>query len=161
MKLYEYYNITDEALARLWGDFWQGQSFTPGEAHTIKMVKLKMYRHGLPGTITASIRKTNSGDLPTGDDLCSAEMDGNALPTTYSGKWLVFDVDPGWLLDKDIKYCIVVRALTGDVDNYVRWLYQRPPTYPPGEHLFSSNAGVDVEKDNTRDMKFEEWGDPP
>jgi len=160
MRLYEYYNITDEALARLWGDFWQGQTFTPGEAHTLKKVRLKMYRLGSPGNITASIKATDVDGLPTGADLCVGTTDGNTLPTTYSGEWREITDAVGCALDEDTKYCIVVRALDGDVNNYVRWLYQRPPTYPPGEHVFSSDAGVHVEKDTTRDMKFEEWGDP-
>ncbi len=84
MILYEYYNISDIALARLWGDFWQGQTFTPGDDHTIKKVLLKMYRLGSPGEITVSIQGVDGGGLPDGVEKCSGTTDGDTLPTTPS-----------------------------------------------------------------------------
>jgi len=161
MTLYEFYNISDIALASLRGDFWQGQTFTPGDAHTIKKVRLNMYRLGSPGEITVAIKGTVDG-LPDAEaDLCSGTTDGDTLPIIYSGEWREITLGAGAALDADTKYAIVVKAASGDVNNYVRWLYKRPPTYPPGVHVFSSDAGVNWVEDTSRDMKFEEWGDPP
>ncbi len=86
MQLYEYYDLSDPGLANLWGDFWQGQTFTPRVAHTIEAVKLEMYRHGSPGTITVAIKAVDGSGLPTGVDLCSGTTDGDTLPLIYGGE---------------------------------------------------------------------------
>jgi hypothetical protein len=160
MGLYEYYDISDPALASLWGDFWQGQTFTPREAHTITSVKLKMYRLGSPGTLTASIKAVDVNGLPAGEDLCSGTTDGDTLPTAYSGELREITLGGGAALSDETKYAIVVRALSGDQDNYARWRYKSPAPYPRGAHVFSSDAGVTWEEDGSRDMMFEEWGNP-
>jgi len=159
MPLYEYYNISDPALASLWGDFWQGETFTPRDAHTGTSVKLVMYRVGNPGTVTVSERATDVDGLPTGEDLCSGTTDGDTLPTEYSGEKREVTLGAGAALSDGTKYAIVVRALAGDVDNYVRWRFKSPAPYPRGAHVFSSDAGVTWEEDMSRDMMFEEWGD--
>lgn len=161
MKLYEYWNISDPALANLWDYFWQGQTFTPREAHTVKLLKLMMYRLGSPGEVTVAVRATDELGLPTGGDLVVATFDGNQLPTIYSGAKQEVSLDEGVPLADETKYAIIARALNGDLDNYVRWRFQRPSSYPRGAHVFSSDSGITWEEDITRDMRFEEWGDPP
>ncbi|MBA7589578.1 hypothetical protein ES708_31664 [subsurface metagenome] len=158
MKLYEYWNILDPALANLWGDFWQGETFTPREAHTITLVKLIMYRLGNPGQVTVSIRATDEAGLPTGEDLAVGTFDGNQLPTVASGERQEVSLDGGTALADEIKYAIIPRAVSGDKDNYVRWRFSRPSSYPRGAHVFSSDSGITWEEDIERDMMFEEWG---
>jgi len=159
MELFEYWNISDPALASCHGDFWQGQNFTPRESHTVEAVKLRMYRLGTPGTVTVSIRETDIDGHPTGEDLCSGTTDGDTLPVAYSGEWREVSLGAGAALSADTKYAIVVRALSGDQNNYVRWRYSSSAPYPRGVHEFSSDAGVTWETDATRDMMFEEWGE--
>ena len=161
MALYEYYNINDPALASLWGDFWQAQSFTPRSAHTVESVKLLMYRLGSPGTVTVSVKATDVDGLPDGADLCDGTTDGDTLPVEYAGEWREITLGAGAALSAGTKYAIVVRALTGDVDNYARWRHKSPAPYPRGAHVFSSDAGATWEEDTSRDMMFEEWGSPP
>lgn len=161
MKLYEYWNILDPALANLWGDFWQGQTFTPREAHTITLVKLIMYRLGSPGQVTVSIRATDEQGLPTGEDLATGTFDGNQLPTVASGERQEVSLDGGVELVDETKYVIIAKATSGDKDNYVRWRFSRPSSYPRGAHVFSSDGGTTWEEDIGRDMRFEDWGPAP
>lgn len=161
MDRYEYYSILDPALANLYGIFWQGQTFTPWDAHSIEKVRLRMYRHGEPGVVSVAIKATDGDGLPTGVDLCSGETSGNTLPTDYTWKWRDVPVSPYYGLASDTKYAIVVRAPNGDQNSFVRWRYARPQPYPRGIHVFSADEGTHWRKDTARDMMFEEWGDPP
>lgn len=159
MKLYEYWNISDPALANLYSYFWQGQTLTPREAHTAKLLKLMMYRYGLPGTMGVSIRATNGSRVPVGNDLIYVEFDGNTLPTVYTSAKAEVSLGDGIALEDDVLYAIIARAIGGNNDNYVRWRFQRPSSYPRGAHVFSSDSGETWEEDTTRDMRFEEWGE--
>jgi hypothetical protein len=159
LKLYEYWNISDPALANLYSYFWQGQTFTPREPHTVKLLKLMMYRYGLPGIVGVSIRATNGNHLPQGDDLIYVTFDGNLLPTVYTSAKAEVPLGDGLALDEDSGYAIIARAINGNLDNYVRWRFQRPSSYPRGAHVFSSDSGETWEYDTTRDMRFEEWGE--
>jgi hypothetical protein len=160
VPLFEYWNISDPALASCWGDFWQGQTFTPRAAHTVESVKLRMYRVGSPGTVTVSIKATDVDGHPTGGDLASGTTDGDMLPVEYSGEWREVSLGAGAALDADAKYAIVVRALGGDQNDYVRCRWSGPGPYPRGAHEFSSDAGATWETDGGRDLMFEEWGSP-
>ena len=158
MDRYEYYDVLDPALSNLYGVFWQGQIFTPLTEHSIEKVRLRMFRHGSPGMVSVSIKETDVDGFPTGADLCSGVTDGNTLPTDYTWKWRDVTLDAPFGLSADTKYAIVARALDGNQDNYVRWRYARPQTYPRGAHVFSGNEGSQWREDTERDLMFEEWG---
>ena len=158
MALFEYYNIGDAALASCWGDFWQAETFTPRVAHTVESVKLILYRLGLPGTLTVSIKATAVGGAPDGADLADGTIDGDTLPNVYAGEKREISQGAGAALADGTKYAIVTRALAGDQNNYVRWRYSSDKVYTRGSHWFSSDGGVTWEEDTTRDMMFEEWG---
>jgi len=159
VKLYEYWNISDPALANLYSFFWQGQTFTPRENHTITLLKLMMYRYGLPKIVGVSIKSTDGSGLPLGADLIYAEFDGDQLPTIYTAAKIEIPLIAGLAVLDDVKYAIVAKAINGDKDNFVRWRFQRPSSYPRGAHVFSSDSGATWEEDTTRDMRFEEWGE--
>jgi len=159
MKLYEYYNISDPALSGCYGDFWQVQTFTPREAHTIKKVALRMYRLGVPGTITVGIRATDVDGLPTGEDLCSGESNGDTLPTAYAGEDREITLGDGAALGEDTRYAIVSRALMGNASNYVRWRWAPTACYSRGQHTLSTAGGVTWEVDDPRDLIFFEYGE--
>lgn len=160
MPLYEYYDISDPALLSCYDNFWHGQTFASPVAHTVTSVILRMYRVGSPGTITVSVKAT-SGSHPTGDDLVDGTTEGDTLPEAYSGEWREIALTgAGGALLADTTYAIVVRALDGDANNYVRWRRDDRAPYPRGAHEFSSDGGVTWETDAERDMMFEEWGEP-
>lgn len=161
MTLYEYYNIADPSMTWVHSAFWQGQTFTPQVAHTITKVKLMMYRHGLPGTVTVSVKATDGEGHPVGEDLCSGITDGDTLPNVYSGEWREITLGDGAALSADTKYAIVVRAPDGNQNNYVRWLHAISAPYGRGAHEFSSDGGEDWYTDPGKDLKFKEYGNPP
>jgi hypothetical protein len=159
-QLFEYYNISDPALAACHDDFWQAETFTPRVNHTVTELKLRTYRLGSPGTITASIKATAVGGAPDGADIASGTTDGDTLTTEYAGEERAISLGAGVALTAGTKYAIVVRALTGDANNYMRWRHSGTKVYPRGSHWFSSDGGVTWEEDTTRDMMFEEYGTP-
>lgn len=158
MTLYEYWNIADPAMTWLHDAFWQGQTFTPQETHTITSVKLLMYRHGLPGDGTISIKATVDGH-PSGADLCSAIFHGNDLVDKYSAGWAEVTLDPADIVvTEGVKYAIVARLAGGNQNNYVRWRASKAHPYTRGAHEFSSDSGVSWDTDVGKDMMFKEYG---
>ena len=158
---YEYYNTGFNSTVDFYGAFWLAQTFTPSVAHRITSVKLLIWRFGLPGTITVSIRETDSEGHPTGADLCSGTTDGDTLTDDLSGEWREIALGAGYNLDADTKYAIVVRALTGDGTNRVIWRCDLNGIYTGGNYEFSGNSGTSWNGTVGADLMFEEWGEPP
>lgn len=157
-SIYEYYNTGDDNHVWLYGSYWVAQTFTPSVTHTITSVKLKLFRNGLPGTITVSIRAT-SGGQPTGTDLCSGTTNGDTLTTSAPGVWREIALGSGYGLSAGTTYAIVIRATSGDSSNYVLWRVDgSSPTYGGGMYLLSSNSGSSWTSGASYDLMFEEWG---
>jgi len=158
--LYEYYNTGDDADVSFYGAFWRAQTFTPATAHKITSVKLKLYRTGLPGTITVSIRATNGSGHPTGNDLCSGTTNGDTLTDVTSGEWREITLGAGYDLSVNTKYAIVVRALSGNSSNYACWRVDgSSPTYAGGCLEYSSDSGISWTSYTAYDFMFEDWGE--
>jgi len=162
-QLYEYYNEGDDGDSALGGDIWTAQTFTPTTEHKITSVKLKLYRLGSPGTIIVSIKATDGNGHPTGNDLCSGTTNGDTLPTDSPYEWREITLGDGYLLSADTKYAIVVRALNGDVSNYIKWRFDTSsPTYTEGNYETSDDGGVSWSDSASRflyDLMFEDWGE--
>ena len=157
-SIYEYYNTGDNNHMWLYGSNWCAQTFTPSLAHTITSVKLKLFRNGLPGTVTVSIRAT-SGGQPTGSDLCSGTTNSDTLTTSAPGAWREITLGSGYGLSAGTTYAIVVRATTGDSTNYILWRVDSLPTYyGGGMALLSTNSGLSWTSAPNYDLMFEEWG---
>jgi hypothetical protein len=160
-SIYEHYNTGDNGYAGIFGSLWPAQTFTPSAAHTITSVKLKLFRNGLPGTVTVSKRAT-SGGQPTGGDLCSGTTNGDTLTTSTSGEWREITLGGGYGLSAGTQYAIVARATGGDTSNMVIWLMDATaPTYGGGMWLYSLDSGSSWTSAAGYDLMFEEWGDPP
>jgi hypothetical protein len=140
--LYEYYNTGDDDGVGAFGTTWWTQTFTVGaSAHTVTSVKLKLYRVGTPGTFVVSIRATDEDGYPTGSDLTSGTIDGNALTTSTTGSWYEITVTE-YVLSANTKYAIVCRAPNGDSSNQV--VLRRDasdPTYEGGSNGASYDGG--------------------
>lgn len=159
--LYEYYITNDDSYVDVYGALWRGQTFTPAEAHTIKSVKLLLWRLSTPGTLTVSIRATDVNGHPTGADLCSGTTNGNTLPTGSPYEWREITFGAGADLSASVKYAIVVSAIGGTGTKKVEWQYDASnSTYSGGCYEYSSNSGSTWSSITTRDCMFEEWGDP-
>ena len=157
--LYEYYNIGDNTVGYIYSSGWKAQTFTPSTAHKITSVKLLVYRYGLPGIVTVSIRATDGDGHPTGGDLCVGTTNGNTLPIGSPYEWREITLGDGYDLDADTQYAIVVRALSGTVLHYLLWRRDMTdPTYAGGAVERSDNAGADWETWPGSDAMFEDWG---
>lgn len=158
---YEFHITGYDIESAAYGDLWKAQTFTPSVAHRITSVKLLIRRVLLPGTITVGIRETDGEGHPTGADLCSGTTDGDTLTDAWPGEWREITLGTGWNLDPDTKYAIVVRALTGNPANKVRWQGDLGGTYVGGNYESSGNAGAVWASDVEDDHLFEEWGEAP
>ena len=159
MALYEYYNTGDSGAVGGYLNHWRAQTFTPQTAHKISSVKLLLYRVGSPGTITVGIRATDGSGHPTGADLCSGTTDGDTLPTDSPYEWREITLGDGYSLSASTKYAIVVKALSGDIDNRFYWRVDNSsPSYLGGNYEYSSTSGSSWNTVTTVDCMFEDWG---
>jgi hypothetical protein len=153
---YEYYETGDAQETQIYGEFWYAQTFTVGaSAHTITSVKLKLYRSGLPGTVTVGIRPT-SGNHPTGSDLTSGTTDGNTLPTSCCETREITLTE--YALSPNTKYAIVVRAPSGTGSKYISWRQNNSGGYSGGNKEESGDSGVSWTSWTAIDLIFEVWG---
>lgn len=155
--LFEYYNTGEDTAEPFWGVYWKAQTFTPSVAHRITSVKLKLYRQGTIGTVTASIRATSDGK-PTGGDLCSGSIDGATITTASSGAWYEITLGDGCNLGADIQYAIVLRSSLGDGSNWGKWFAVEVGGYAGGANLYSTSSGEGTWWSTAKDSIFEEWG---
>lgn len=168
-----------------YGTQWQAQTFTPQAKHTITSVKLKMYRTGLPGTITISIQPllaviTNpatsiaaeqaqlngelSADHPDGLELCSGTYDGDILPDAIGDAvWVEVDLGAGATLYQDVEYAIIVKAPSGGSGKYVWIGFDNTvggTPYTRGDIMWTNTEGLYwSDRITDDDFLFEEWGD--
>ena len=157
---YEYYITGDDDGLGAGGTTWLAQTFTPAISHRITEVKLKVYRKGSPGTLTVGIRETDVGNKPTGDDLCSGTIDGDALTSSSPGEWVEITLGAGCILDASTQYAIVIRAPDGIAGfEVVKWRNDyTSPTYTGGALVWSNDSGSSWVIDTTKDFMFEECG---
>ena len=159
--LYEHYTTNDDATYASYGETWQAQTFTPSEAHKITSVKLKLYRKGSPGTLTASIKATDGSGHPTGSDLCSGTINGNGLTEDTGGLWYVIALGAGYTLEADTKYAIILKALDGSYSNSGQWrVDESGGAYAGGRREVSYNGGSSWTGYTGMDFMFEDWGEP-
>jgi len=162
-QLYEYYNTGDDSSYPVYGVYWRAQTFTVGATgHTVSSVKLKLWRFGNPETVMVSIRATDGSGHPTGSDLTSGTINGNMLADAFPGQWYEIALVE-YSLSANTKYAIVVRALSGNTNNYANWNADRSSsTYAGGNIEYSSNSGG-TWGSGSSDAIFEVWsgGLPP
>jgi hypothetical protein len=141
---------------------WYAQTFTAVQNHQVTSVKLYLSKYGSPGTLTVSIRATDSSGWPTGSDLASGTTDANTLPQYGSGDdWRQVTLSPTLSLTQNTKYAIVVRATSGDVFNNIGW----NASYGGGGDMYSGGAmykslysGSSWTEEHWWDGSFEVWG---
>jgi hypothetical protein len=153
---FEYLITGDDSANNPYGATYVAQTFTPQLSHTIKSVKLLLYRQGNPGTIAVSIRATSSGK-PTGSDLCSGTLNGNTIET--SATWYEITLGAGIDLVAGTMYAIVVGAPSGSSGNVLFWRRKGTSTlYPRGTDATGLNNGLGPWTAYLNDYMFEEWG---
>lgn len=146
---------------------WTYQTFTTNMTsigHSVTSIWLNLRRVGNPGDVVASIKHTSNStqgqscwSYPTGTDLTSGALDGNAFTTAYT--WYEFEV-PEVCLSANTTYAIVLRAVGGDATNYVLWAAIVAGTYIGGNAGYSLDSGSSWTGQCLADNLFQIWGNP-
>jgi len=161
-ELREYYNTGDDGAFSFYSTSWSSQTFTPTIAHTIKSVKLKLYKtgsSGTVGTVTVGIMATDGSGHPTGNDLCSGTINGDDLTTNTGGAWYEITLGDGYVLSANSKYAIVVRAPNSTGNMTGAWTSDgSSPTYAGGNFEYSTDSGSSWTSSTGGDFMFEERG---
>lgn len=162
-SVYESYTTNDDAYTPIYAYVWEAQTFTvTPESHTVSAVKLRIFRESTPGTVTVSIQAVGDDGKPDGVDLTSATIDGNAISTSTSGVFYVFNFTSAVSLDYDEVYAVVVRAVAGTTDAIcIDWRWDATtPTYAGGSRFYSADGGASWTADTAKDFMFEVYGEP-
>ena len=157
--IYEYLNTGgDDDSAHIYANNWGAQSFTVGTAsHTVSFARVYIKRTGSPGTVTISITHATAAGLPTGADIVSTTLDGDALSTSYT--WYVAEFTET-ILDASGKYAIVIRAVAGDTDNDIQWRADAGGGLADAIACTSTDGGISWASASPIDYLFEIWGNP-
>ena len=134
------------------------QTFTSDAvAHTITYVKLHLRRVGSPGYVYASIRYADAGSTePTGLDISSAVLNGNAFSTSYT--WYTFVLTTPISIEAGRPYAIVLTAPSGDDTNYVQWCGNSAGGEADGRAGHTHDGSMTWTSDSPVDLLFEIWG---
>jgi hypothetical protein len=112
-----------------------------------------------PGTVTVSIRAT-SGGKPTGEDIIVGTTDGDTLATGSPYTWREITFSSTTSLTSGTMYAIVVRALSGNSSNNLRWRYDgTAPSYAGGTFCNSGNSGSTWNAISSVDFLFETYSE--
>lgn len=151
----DYYKTGDDSQGLARGVTWLTQTFQASDSYSMSGVKLKLWRVGLPGTVTVSIRATAAGE-PTGGNLASGTMDGDILSATSPGSWQEITFTSPIVLTSGTTYAIVVRATSGDLSNSVYWREDASsPSYASGSIGGSVDSGSTWTMYASSDFMFE------
>lgn len=157
---YESYTTGDDSAAQVYGVNWYGQTFTiDPQSHSTVDVRFLAYRVGTPSTVTVSIRETGDDGMPTGSDLTSGTIDGDALTTDTDGSWYGVTLTE-ISLEYDESYAIIIRAEAGDNSNYIGIREDSTGAYADGQAITSSSGGITWAADSGTDIMFEVTGNP-
>ncbi len=157
--LYEHYEDGTGVGFAIFKTNWEGETFTPLEAHNCNKVALDVVRVGdLTGvSMVVGIRNTDGEGLPTGGDLTSKTIDANSIPTEHD--WVEFKFETPTSLLASVKYAIVLR-LVGEIgSNRIESRNAGGDPYPNGEVVRSSNSGSSWSAQTGYDRNFREYGE--
>lgn len=152
---WESYTTGDDGAAQVYGMNWYGQTFTITPiSHSTVSTRLLLYRVGTPSTVTVSVRAIGDDGFPTGTDLTSGTIDGDALTTNTSGSWYGVELTET-SLEYDEVYAICIRAEAGDGSNYVAVRKDSTGAYTGGQAITSSSGGITWSTSTGQDILFQ------
>lgn len=146
---------TSDSGATIYGANWEAQTFlSSSNSSLITEVTLKLRRQGSnPGTATAGIRATSSGNV-TGGDLTSGTLNGNTVTTGATGDYYTIPLTP-FERSSNTTYAVVLRAPSGNATNYITWRMDgTSPAYSDGSRVSSTDSGSIWAIDTTDDLDF-------
>jgi len=148
----------------VYGTTWVAQTFKtldlPINVTSIKFLGRRVT--GSPGDVTISIR-AQSGNLPTGGDLCYGTVDGTEWNTGATLRTFPM-TSPSTILQPNTSYAIVLRSPGGDGSNYIQTMYlEAGDRYDDGIKSISTYSGINWTADGSvhQDYPFEIWGEYP
>lgn len=157
--LHTYYQPTTDNQTKVFAGTFAAQTFTTDNvtSHTVTSIRLKLYRAGSPGTVTAAIWKTTAG-APSGAAIGSGTLDGNQFDV--AANIYEFTLTNELSLEFGTTYAIVLSATSGDsVTNYIYWSNKTAGGYALGYGTTSTNYGVTWSTAGfANDFYFELWG---
>jgi hypothetical protein len=157
--LYEHLSTGQDGDSdKIYGANWGYMQFTADDiSHTAAKLSLYLKRNGEPGTVTVLLREAEGG-VPEGDDLLSITFNGDVISTSYTSYGLDISEEG---LEAGEQYAIVVRAVAGDVDNYVYWGKDDGGGLANAISGTSVDGGLSFDADgDDDDFLFEVWGNP-
>lgn len=138
------------------GNTWILQTITPAENFVITGVYIFAKRDaGTAGTLTVHIRAT-SGGKPTGGDLCSGSISGEAITTDGDGALFYCPIVGGIELQSGVQYALIGSNSSGSVD--INWR-GHTAGYAGGSFGYSLNAGSSWSTNASYDCQFQVLGE--
>ncbi|NVN92509.1 MAG: hypothetical protein HXX11_18195 [Desulfuromonadales bacterium] len=156
--LFENYQIGNGQDAGLSSpNVWLAQTFTASSNHTVKYVQLYGERDAslTTGSITVSIRATDTEGQPAGADLTAASEVVTTIPINYG--WFTIYL-PTCSLVSGARYAIVVRISNASASAGFYWSGDTVKAYPTGAGFNSVNGGSSW-IDGGIDLMFTIYGD--
>jgi hypothetical protein len=150
-----YTDLNTPSDEEAYGTRWLNMRFVCRWPHQLRKVRLKLYREGSPGTITVSVR-----DTETGADLVVGTTNGDTLTTDPGGEWRDFNFSSPYCDLEFLKtYYITIRATAGDSSNSVHVVCDDAGTYDAGYMRYSTSSGTSWSSiSGSPDALFEEYG---
>jgi hypothetical protein len=150
-------NHTYEIYGYVYGNLFQGQTFTPTESHNLSSIILNLKREGNPqGNLIVVIYNVDAEGKPTGSPLASMQVVAGKIPASLTQVEFIL---PTWLsLNAGTTYAIVVKCPQGDSSNYINWASSNNNPYARGSRVYSTDGGATWLVASLDDFWFEEWG---
>lgn len=161
----DYYLTAPDANQSVFADRRCAQTFLVTENHALVGVRLKMYRTGLPGTVTVRVWSV-SGDLPLEPTSYYGMINGNLLeetPIGNKGPWEEILFSSVLNVSIGQRFAIVVESQGADVYNMLAVAFHITGTYSGGRSCVSTDAGVSWTGQSNYDLVFQTLKDiiPP
>lgn len=153
--IFENHSYNDDSTKLFGGTTHVCQTFTPGTAHTIYVVQVKLIRVGSCGTVTLKVYATDSNSKPTGAALATATVAQGTVGT--SAAMVDFTLTSAYTTTNS-KLAIVLSA--AGVLGTIGWRYKNVGAYTAGEVFSSTDSGVTWSSVANSDFIFAEWGIP-
>jgi len=151
----DYYNEGDNAYqASMYASSWESQTITANSSYDLKKLRLKLFREGLPGILTISIKAVVDGK-PSGADLVFTTIDGDLLTTNTSGQWKIITLPSIYSVGIGDKFAIVVRRSGADGPKFGWRVDSTAPSYSGGCRVRSTDSGETWTEYPDRDFMFE------
>jgi len=157
IKQQESYDWFLNAYGIFYGHYRWFQTFTPLEAHTFRIARLRLKRKGDAGDLIVNIKATDANHKPTGDILAQAQKASIFLSTDTWGDWFYLVFDKYVSLTDGVEYCFECWTTGGNSNNWVQWIGASGNQYPNGTSGYSLNDGGSWTMTPTNDWYFIEY----